>query len=102
MSTGEEPTIVLTDPAEIRAVLEQPEQFGFPIGDPRPGSTAALRAAMARFSGPDEHGGRRTAVVDAIRSPGMERASAFAAERTSQRLNREPVDGMEIATTVPT
>src|SRR5262245_31896812 len=102
MSPGEKPMVVLTDAGEILAVLDHPELFGFPIGDSRAGSTAALRAAMARFSGPDEHADRRTAVVDAIRSAGTERALAFAADRTSRRLDGQPFDGMDIALMVPT
>jgi hypothetical protein len=57
---------------------------------------------MARFSAPAEHGDRRRAVVDAIGAIETERAHGFAAEQAAARLTGAPIDGIEIAGTVPT
>ena len=100
MSAGD--PIVLTDAAEIREALERADLVPHPSADPRPGATNRLRASMARFSGPADHPQRRQAVVDAIRAIDPERALGFATEQAASRLTGEPIDGTQIAGTVPT
>src|SRR5262245_31325143 len=97
-----EQRIVLTDRAEIMAALESSHLLPHPSGDARDGATNRLRAEMARFSGPAEHAGRRRAVVEDIRAIDAERAHALAVERAAMRLSGDPIDGIEIAGTVPT
>jgi hypothetical protein len=82
--------------------LERGDLLPHASADRRAGATSALRASMARFSGPVEHAGRRRAVVEAIGAIDTERAHAFAADLTASRLTGEPLDGIVIAGTVPT
>ncbi len=100
MSAGD--PIVLTDAAEIMEALERRDLVPHPSADARPGATNRLRASMARFSGPADHPQRRQAVVDAIRAIDPERALGFATEQAASRLTGEPIDGIQIAGTVPT
>jgi cytochrome P450 len=100
MSSGE--PIVLTDPGEIIVALESSDLVPHRSGDARDGATNRLRASMARFSGPAEHAPRRRAVVDAIAAIDPEQAHGFAEALTVAQLTGEPLDGIEIAGTVPT
>src|SRR5262245_6371736 len=94
--------IVLTDADEVMEALARDELLPHPSADRRDGATNRLRASMARFSGPAEHSDRRRAVVAAIRAIDPERAHGFATERAALRLTGEPIDGIVIASTVPT
>ncbi len=58
--------MVLTDSAAVLAALEESALLPHPSADPSTGSTMRLRAAMARFSGPDHHPDRHDAVLEAI------------------------------------
>ncbi|HTH06991.1 MAG TPA: hypothetical protein VL916_14025 [Ilumatobacteraceae bacterium] len=100
MSTGE--PIVLTEASEIVEALERTDLLPHRSADPRDGATSRLRAGMARFSGPADHMARRQSVIDAIRAIDAERALVFATERAASRLDGAPIDGIEIAGTVPT
>ena len=57
---------------------------------------------MARFSDPTEHVARRQAVVAAIRAIDPERVLVLATEQAASRLTGAPIDGIQIAGTVPT
>jgi hypothetical protein len=93
--------LVVTDRAAIVAALDDPALV--PPSIAGPGTTLALRAAMARFSGPAEHSARRAAVVGATDAIDARRLADIAATRTRARLTGHAVDALaEIARVVPT
>ena len=93
--------IVLTERAAIEAALADPSLV--PPAIRGPGAALALRAAMARFSGPTEHPARRAAVVAAADAIDVRRLADTAAVQTRLRLAGAAVDAVaEIARVVPT
>lgn len=87
----------------IRGILEDPA-YQPPARSGQPGgATLALRGAMARFSGPADHAGRRASVVATIVTIDTDAVAAAAARRTAERLRAGEVDAVaDIAAAVPT
>lgn len=77
--------IVLTTERQIAAALAD-DRLVPPAAPDAGGSTLALRAAMARFSGPADHPSRRAAVVGVIESIDVEAVAVMAAGLTRDRL----------------
>jgi cytochrome P450 len=93
--------VVLTERAAIEAALADPSLV--PPAIRGSGAALALRAAMARFSGPAEHPARRAAVVAATDAVDVRQLADTAAARTRARLSGAAVDALaEIARVVPT
>jgi cytochrome P450 len=76
--------ITLTGRADVQAGLEEPALVPppAPAGIGR-GAVARLRAAMARFSGPEDHAGRRAAVMSVIEGFDLDQLRQAAAARTA-------------------
>jgi cytochrome P450 len=100
------PTVVLTvaSPDDAEAALSCPALVPPPAPPTlRPGPTAALRAAMARFSAGDAHRDRRAAVEAVVSSLDPAAVGRLAAAATGRRLTGEPVDALaDVAFRVPT
>ena len=95
--------LVLSDPDDVRAALDDPRLVPHGTTDRSTGSTIRLRQAMARFSQPDDHPARRAAVVAGIEHFRLETVAAIATSRTVQRLTGRRVDAVgAIARVVPT
>jgi cytochrome P450 len=81
-----EPVVLATE-AEIRAALTN-DRLAPPSWPGGGGSTVALRSAMARFSGPEEHPTRRRAVEATIAALDLVTVAAAARAGTARRLGQ--------------
>ncbi len=90
--------IVLTSAKAIAAALGDDRLA--PPNVAASGATSALRAAMARFSGPGDHRPRRSAVTDAIDSLDVASLTSIAIERTARRLDIARPERIELITSI--
>ncbi len=89
--------VELTSSAAVEAALLDPRLVPPPADSLRPGATADLRQAMARFSPPETHGPRRAAVAELLAAIDHHPFAADAARRARAIVeaigSARPVDG---------